>query len=98
MDETILIDFLRRRHAHVRKLLRPAFGIVSEWAENPGPEPNPLFRDPRVQRDLQHDMRMPPFMRDAYWVPLSLTRRQYRMMIGFLDYLAAQPAQQEAKA
>jgi hypothetical protein len=98
MDETILIDFLRRRHAHVRQLLRPAFGIVSEWAENPGPEPNPLFRDPRVQRDLQHDMRMPPFMRDAYWVPLSLTRRQYRMMIGFLDYLAAQPAQQEAKA
>jgi hypothetical protein len=41
-----------------------------------------------VQRDLQHDMRMPPFMRDAYWVPLSLTRRQYRMVIDFLDLLA----------
>lgn len=90
MDETILIDFLRRRHAHVRRLLRPSFGIVSEWSERPGPDPHPLFRDPRVQRDLQHDMRMPPYMRDAYWVPLSLTRRQYRMMIDFLDLLAAQ--------
>ncbi|MEW6705447.1 MAG: hypothetical protein AB1430_11395, partial [Pseudomonadota bacterium] len=90
MEETVLLDFLRRRHEHVRRLLRPAFGLVSEWAENPPPEPNPLFRDPRVQRDLQHDMRMPPYMRDAYWVPLSLTRRQYRMMLGFLDYLAAQ--------
>ncbi|MED5621133.1 hypothetical protein [Ideonella sp. BN130291] len=88
MDETILMDFLRRRHAHVRRLLRPAFGTVPEWDENPGPEPHPDFRDPRVQRDLQHDMRMPPYMRDAYWVPLSLTRRQYQMMIGFLDLLA----------
>jgi len=33
-------------------------------------------------------MRMPPYMRDAYWVPLSLTRRQYQLMIGFLDLLA----------
>jgi hypothetical protein len=88
MDETVLIDFLRRRHAHVRRLLRPPFGLVGEWDENPGPEPNPAFRDPRVQRDLQHDMRMPPYMRDAYWVPLSLTRRQYQLMIGFLDLLA----------
>ena len=55
-----------------------------------GPEPDPHFRDPRVQRDLQHDMRMPPFMRDAYWVPLSLTRRQYHLVIGFLDLLAEQ--------
>jgi len=88
MDETILMDFLRRRHHHVRRLLRPAFGTVPELDENPGPEPHPGFRDPRVERDLQHDMRMPPFMRDAYWVPLSLTRRQYRMMLGFLDYIA----------
>lgn len=92
MDETILLDFLRRRHAHVRRLLRPAFGAVPEWAENPGPEPDPAFRDPRVQRDLQHDMRMPPYMRDAYWMPLSLTRRQYRMMIDFLDLLAEEQA------
>jgi hypothetical protein len=98
MDETILLDFLRRRHAHVRRLLRPAFGAVGEWDENPGPDPHPAFRDPRVTRDLQHDMRMPPYMRDAYWVPLSLTRRQYRMMIDFLDLLAEEErAQNEAE-
>lgn len=90
MDETILMDFLRRRHAHVRRLLRPAFGAVPEWDENPGADPHPQFRDPRVQRDNQHDMRMPPYMRDAYWVPLSLTRRQYHMMIDFLDLMAEQ--------
>jgi hypothetical protein len=95
MDETILMDFLRRRHAHVRRLLRPAFGALPEWSENPGPEPSPLFRDPRVVRDNQHDMRMPPYMRDAYWVPLSLTRRQYRMMIDFLDLLAEQEREQQ---
>ena len=88
MDETVLIDFLRRRHAHVRRLLRPPFGLIGEWAGEPGPDPNPAFRDPRVLRDLLHDMRMPPYMRDAYYVPLSLTRRQYHMMIGFLDLLA----------
>lgn len=90
MEEAILIDFLRRRHAHVRRLLRPAFGLITEWHADPLPPPDPNFRDPRVVRDLMHDMRMPPYMRDAYYVPLSLTRRQYRMMIDFLDLLAQQ--------
>lgn len=95
MEEAVLIDFLRRRHAHVRQLLRPAFGLITEWHAQPLPPPDPRFRDPRVPRDLMHDMRMPPYMRDAYYVPLSLTRRQYRMMIDFLDLLAQQdgPAQ-----
>ena len=92
MDETVLIDFLRRRHAHVRRLLRPPFGLISQWAEVPPSEPSPDFRDPRIVRDLMHDMRMPPYMRDAYYVPLSLTRRQYHLMIGFLDLLAAEDA------
>jgi hypothetical protein len=100
MEEAVLIDFLRRRHAHVRRLLRPAFGLITEWQADPPPEPDPGFRDPRVVRDLMHDMRMPPYMRDAYYVPLSLTRRQYRMMIDFLDLLARQAGpgapQQEA--
>jgi hypothetical protein len=92
MDEAVLLDFLKRRHAHVRKLLRPPFGLLSQWAPDPGPQPNPEFRDPRVLRDLLHDMRMPPYMRDAYYVPLSLTRRQYHMMIDFLDLLVAPEA------
>lgn len=88
MDEAVLIDFLRRKHRHVRRLLRPPFGLLAQWAQEPGEAPNPAFRDPRVQRDLMHDMRMPPYMRDAYYVPLSLTRRQHRMMMDFLDLLA----------
>ncbi len=95
MDEAVLLDFLRRRHAHVRQLLRPAFGLVTEWDPQPGPQPNSRFRDPRVLRDMLHDMRMPPYMRDAYYAPLSLTRRQYRMLIDFLELLAAQQAPQE---
>ncbi|MDE2454138.1 MAG: hypothetical protein KGL43_11145 [Burkholderiales bacterium] len=89
MEEAVLIDFLRRRHEHVRRLLRPPFGLLPDWAQQPGATPDPRFRDPRVLRDLLHDMRMPPYMRDAYYVPLSLTRRQHRMMMDFLDLLAA---------
>ena len=92
MDEAVLMDFLRRKHAHVKRLLRPPFGLLAQWAQEPGPQPHPAFRDPRVLRDLLHDMRMPPYMRDAYYVPLSLTRRQYHMMIDFLDLLASQEA------
>lgn len=98
MEEAVLIDFLRRRHAHVRQLLRPAFGLITEWHAQPLPPPDPRFRDPRVPRDLMHDMRMPPYMRDAYYVPLSLTRRQYHMMIDFLDLLAQQDAPAQGPA
>ncbi|MBI5258917.1 MAG: hypothetical protein HY855_20600 [Burkholderiales bacterium] len=94
MEEAVLIDFLRRRHAHVRRLLRPAFGLITEWHPEPLPPPDPNFRDPRVVRDLMHDMRMPPYMRDAYYVPLSLTRRQYRLLIDFLDLLAQEEGAQ----
>jgi hypothetical protein len=86
MDEGLLLDFLRRRHEHVDKLLRPSFGAVSELSENPSETPNPHMRDPRVLRDSMNDMRMPPYMRDACFFPLSLTRRQYRELLGFLDY------------
>ena len=92
MDEAVLIDFLRRKAAHVKRLLRPPFGLLGEWDVVPGDVPHADFRDPRVPRDLMHDMRMPPYMRDAYYVPLSLTRRQYRMMVDFLDLLAATSA------
>jgi hypothetical protein len=96
MDKAILLDFLRRRRDHVRRLLRPPFGLLPEWAEQPGPEPDPHFRDPRVPRDMLHDMRMPPYLRDSYYAPLSLTRRQYRMMIDFLDLLAEQDGERGA--
>jgi hypothetical protein len=93
-----LLQFLRARFQHVRKLVRPAFKRFHEleavYDESPDPAGDystvdpPRLRDARVDRDGAYDMRMPPFMRDADALPLSLTRRQYDMLIGLLDYYA----------
>ena len=53
---------------------------------------DPNFRDPRINRDLMHDMRMPPYMRDEMFTALGLTRRQYEDIIGYLDSIAARGA------
>lgn len=45
------------------------------------------FRDPRQTIDQTYDMRMPPFMRHSMGVPLSVTRRQYDLLMGYLDRL-----------
>jgi hypothetical protein len=88
LEEPILIDFLRRRADHIRVLMRPPFASWSELSDHhPATEPNPRHRDPRVLRDRLHDMRMPPYMRDANFYPLSLTRRQYLELMAFLDLL-----------
>ena len=84
-DGVVLIDFLKRRREHVRQLVRPPFGTVPQWEDEPSQEPNPSFRDPRVVRDRMHDMRMPPYMRDSNYFPLSLTKRQYDILMGLLD-------------
>lgn len=89
IDRTLLLDFLRRRKDHVKKLIRPPIGSFSQLERNPGPQPNPDFRDPRVPRDRYHDMRMPPYMRDANLLPLSLTRRQYQTLMKMLDVMDA---------
>jgi hypothetical protein len=87
MDEAILIDFLRRRPDHVRQLIRPPIGSFAQLPPQPAPESNSEFRDPRIARDMMHDMRMPPYMRDSNYAPLSLTRRQYRTLMSLLDRL-----------
>ena len=89
MDEAVLIDFLKRRPDHVRRLIRPPMGSFAQLPVQPAPGPHPDFRDPRVERDMMHDMRMPPYMRDANYAPLSLTRRQYRTLMALLDRLDA---------
>jgi hypothetical protein len=89
MDEAVLIDFLKRRPDHVRRLIRPPIGSFAQLPVRPASEPNPEFRDPRIVRDMMHDMRMPPYMRDANYAPLSLTRRQYRTLMLLLDRLEA---------
>ena len=91
-DIDTLLDFLRTEADRVKRLIRPPFGRVEQLAVNPGPVPNPRFRDPRVDRDTLHDMRMPPYMRDSDDNPLSLTWRQYTTLIQLLEQLEGQNA------
>jgi hypothetical protein len=83
--------FLRNHAERARKMLRPAFGAFSELTpviESTDP-PAPTHRDPRIDRDLAHDMRMPPYMRDEMARALSLTRRQYIEVLRLIDALEA---------
>jgi len=93
-DVDTLLDFLRTRREHVQRLVRPPFGRLRQFAETPGPVPNPEFRDPRVVRDSLQDMRMPPYMRDSDENPLSLTWRQYDLLMKLLQHLGDGPAPQ----
>jgi hypothetical protein len=88
-NEAVLLDFLSRRGDLVKKIVRPAFGSFAELPTEPAANPDPNFRDPRVFRDQLHDMRMPPYMRDANLQPLSLNRRQYRELMDFISLLPA---------
>lgn len=99
IDEENLLDFLRRRPDFVKTLLRPPYGILTEFETDPNPDqtPNPDFRDPRIVRDMMHDARMPPYMRDSNYYPLSLSRRQYHLVISFIDYLVAHPPHKKAE-
>ncbi len=97
-DIDTLIDFLRLRGDHIRRLIRPPFGRFRQFAEAPEPQPNPGFRDPRVVRDTMQDMRMPPYMRDSDENPLSLTWRQYDMLMRLIDLLTAPPPAPDAAA
>jgi hypothetical protein len=95
-----LLEFLRSRADHVRRMIRPPYGHFAELAHHPAWDSVPSFnrasafhphvphRDPRIGRDRQHDMRMPPYMRDSDDTPLSLTWRQYHALMDFLAYLS----------
>ncbi len=92
-----LIQFLTFNGQRVRQMLRRPYGAFAELAENPAPTatPDPDHRDARINRDRAHDMRMPPYMRDADASALSLSRRQYLQIQALLDFLeprAAAPA------
>ena len=74
-DIEVLLDFFQAKPNHVEKLVRPPFGRFVDLAKR-----HSGFRDPRVERDQLHDMRMPPYMRDSDSLPLSITRRQYEVL------------------
>ncbi len=86
-QRALLIDFLRRRGAHVRDVVRPPFGNTRDWSAAPPPV-QPALRDPRLAESKLHDMRMPPYMRDANFFALSIGRRQYELLLGVIDALA----------
>jgi hypothetical protein len=91
-----LLEFLRTRADHVRTLVRPPYGHFANLDEvvtpggapksnsTPGADPVTRFRDPRNARDQLHDMRMPPYMRDSDDSALSLTWRQYALLMDFI--------------
>jgi hypothetical protein len=91
-DVSQLLEVLRTRPEYVKALIRPPFGRFKEFHEVPSPKPSSRFRDPRVVRDSLHDMRMPPYMRDSDETPLSITYRQYKMLLAYLEALAASPS------
>lgn len=99
-DSPILRAFLVRDPDRVRRIIRPPFAHVAELPKIPGVQPDPqvdfgdredlkdiTFRDPRATRAQTYDMRMPPYMRHSMGVPLSVTRRQYDLLMKYLDKL-----------
>ncbi len=89
-----LIAFFVTNGDRIRQMLRRPYGAFRELSENPTPTatPDPEHRDPRINRDRAHDMRMPPYMRDSDASALSLSRRQYLQVKALLDFLATPPA------
>jgi hypothetical protein len=85
-DQLPLLDFLRANGGRVRTLLRPPWASFTELDDNLGVKQDAQpRRDPRRPNDQAFDMRMPPYMRDESPFALSLTRREYLMIMAFLD-------------
>jgi hypothetical protein len=89
-DADSLLEYLAARQDRVAELVRPPYAAfkelpeeLDEFAGGAGRK----MRDPRCDRDQAHDMRMPPYMRDANGSALSLTRRQYRVLENLAAYL-----------
>jgi hypothetical protein len=89
-----LLDFLRMNSDRLRLLVRPPYGRFRQLSDETDPPQHKDFRDPRVDRDRRHDMRMPPYMRDSDATPLSLSWRQYDALMRLLDMM--QPPTQPA--
>jgi len=81
--------FLRTHASRVQQIIRPAHAHFKDLQPNVKTKqrPNPSQRDPRIQRDGEHDMRMPPYMRDSDASPLSLNRRQYEFLMRIVAEL-----------
>jgi hypothetical protein len=95
-----LLFFLTSNRDRVRQIIRPPWGAFPELSPTTPHETAPPRerRDPRVERDQMHDMRMPPYMRDSDATALSITRRQYDTIMAVADRLrTAVSAPEEAQ-
>jgi hypothetical protein len=88
-DPQALIDaILLNEHDLIPRIIRPPYRRFGELKPAPGgPAKEGEFRDIRVTRDVAFDMRMPPYMRDSDGNALSLTRRQYDMLVRYINAL-----------
>jgi hypothetical protein len=82
-----LIWFLLQNESRFDDIVRPPFARLNELPPDPAHHSLQHLRDPRNQRDLAHDMRMPPYMRDSDFSALSITRRQWQQIKEFIEEL-----------
>jgi hypothetical protein len=93
-DARVLVDFLLQTpKKRLKELIRPPFARFDQLRNRP--QSGPDFRDARRTREELHDMRMPPYLRDSDFLPLSLTHRQYDALMKFLDLLQPQDEPEE---
>jgi hypothetical protein len=86
-DLDSMVIKLREEAARIRLMIRPPYGYFRQLPTVPAAAPNRAFRDPRIARDMEYDMRMPPFMRDSDATAMSLTHRQYDELMALVDAL-----------
>jgi hypothetical protein len=87
-DPQALVDEILDKTGLIPSIIRPPYKKVSELTPKPlDPAAVNEWRDIRVDRDGAHDMRMPPYMRDSDTTALSLTCRQYRLVLQFIENL-----------
>jgi hypothetical protein len=86
-DPEYLISFLLQNKERFAEIVRPPFARLNELRARPKPHSLQGLRDPRNSRDLAHDMRMPPYMRDSDFSALSITRRQWQQIEELLAQL-----------
>lgn len=76
----VLLEFMVEHPGRFKRLLRRPFRRMSDA---PADQNNPDdFRDPRFPRSHDYDARMPPFLRDCDFAPLSVTRRQWDLLFA----------------
>jgi hypothetical protein len=76
----VLLEYMVQNPRHFREILRPPFRRPSDpRSRDVKPEG---FRDPTSRRSYVFDARMPPFIRDSDFSPLSLTRHQYDLLFA----------------